>query len=365
MLQWYDTRYENGVAVRKRVAKKLADVGDAYPTRRSVLLLAEKILQPINSQTLQPESAMELVEYIDKFYLPSAATRLRPSTLKDYKEIFEQHLRARLGNVRLRDFRTVNGQRILASIPGVSHKRLLRIKAVLSAVFAHAIREGVTDPPNPIHFVSVSGRASNFKGPAYTLTEIETMLVELDGVAKVVVAVAAFVGLRLAELRAIRWGDFDGANLHIRRTAWRTHVGPTKTVESEASVPVVPFLQTMLKEFRGESQDSAYIFAGERRGAPLNLHNLAARVIRPAIERKGVDLTWKGWHAFRRGLASNLYAIGVSPKIIQAVLRHKDIGTTLQFYVTTDDEESRAALRRIEDGIAPELRVRAPKEQEE
>jgi integrase len=307
---------------------------------------------------------MLLTAYFDKFYLPAAKSRLRPSTLKDYEEIFEQHLHPRLGEIRLRDFRTVNGQRIVASIPGVSHKRLLRIKAVLSAVFAHAIREGVTDPPNPMHFVSVPGRPAHFKGEAYSLTEIETMLVELDSVAKVVVAVAAFVGLRLSELRAIRWGDFDGENIHVRRSVWRTIVGPTKTVESEASVPVVPFLQDMLKEFRGDAQDSEYIFAGERRGGPLNLHNLAARVIRPAIERKGVDLNWKGWHAFRRGLASNLYAIGVTPKVIQAILRHKDIGTTLAFYVQTDDAESRAALQRIREGIAPELRVKAPMEQQ-
>jgi integrase len=36
--------------------------------------------------------------------------------------------------------------------------------------------------------------------------------------------------------------------------------------------------------------------------------------------------------------------MGVKPKVIQAILRHSDIATTLDFYVETSDAESRAAL---------------------
>src|ERR1017187_1626453 len=41
---------------------------------------------------------------------------------------------------------------------------------------------------------------------------------------------------------------------------------------------------------------------------------------------------WKGWHCFRRSLASNLYALGVKPKVIQAILR---IATSLPLSATT------------------------------
>jgi integrase len=51
-----------------------------------------------------------------------------------------------------------------------------------------------------------------------------------------------------------------------------------------------------------------------------------------------------GWHCFRRSLASNLYSLGVKPKVIQAILRHSDIATTLGFYVETSESESREAL---------------------
>jgi len=56
---------------------------------------------------------------------------------------------------------------------------------------------------------------------------------------------------------------------------------------------------------------------------------------------------WKGWHCFRRSLASNLYALGVKLKVIQAILRHSDIATTLGFYVETPESESREALDKL------------------
>jgi integrase len=89
--------------------------------------------------------------------------------------------------------------------------------------------------------------------------------------------------------------------------------------------------------------------AGEHRGQPLNLANLEARVIKPALAKSELKLTWKGWHAFRRGLASNLYGMGVQPKVIQAIMRHSDIGITLGYYVQTPTEETRAAIEKIEE----------------
>ena len=355
LLRYYDEVLLDGKPIRKRATVKLAPVNEEYPSKRSVLLLAEKHLALINSGQLQPESAVRLADYIENIYLPAVEKRLRNSTVWDYKHIFKQHLKSRIGDLKLRDFRTVHAQRILHNIPNIGHARLLRIKAVLSAVFTHAIQTGVLDGPNPIHGVSVPGKPTKFRGYAYSLDEIENMFVSVTGIARVVIAVAALTGLRLSELRGLRWSDFDGENLHVRRAIWRTHVGPTKTDDSEGMVPVLPLLQKVLEKHRGTASETAYIFAGKH-GAPLNLHNLAKRTIQPAFAKwkeksPSSTLEWKGWHAFRRGLASNLYALGVQPKVIAAILRHSDIGTTLQYYVQSPAEESRAALRQIEDAF--------------
>ena len=107
---------------------------------------------------------------------------------------------------------------------------------------------------------------------------------------------------------------------------------------AEATIPVIPILaEAMMTDYRTKTKgkDHDYIFAGERLHRPLNLANLARRVILPALARaEDGPLYWRGWKAFRSGLAGTLYGLGVAPKVIQAsdaVLRHSDIGTTLAY----------------------------------
>jgi integrase len=57
---------------------------------------------------------------------------------------------------------------------------------------------------------------------------------------------------------------------------------------------------------------------------------------------------WKGWHAFRRSLATNLLSCGVEPKVIQAILRHSSVQLTMDLYTQVPDADSRAALQKIE-----------------
>jgi integrase len=58
---------------------------------------------------------------------------------------------------------------------------------------------------------------------------------------------------------------------------------------------------------------------------------------------------FKGWHAFRRSLATNLYVLDVKPRFIQAILRHSDIAVTMGYYVESSEEETRAALNKLQD----------------
>jgi integrase len=348
---------EDGVAVRKQSCTLLAPICDEYPSKRSVLLLAQKILEPINSKSVQPESSMPVVDFITNYYLPFVQKTLRASTFKDYsKDIFERHLRHRLKDYRLRDFRTVHGQRIITSIGStesdVGHKTLQRIKSFMSGVFKHAKREGFVDGENPMRDVSVMGKPKKFKGEIYTLDEIDAMFAVLPEPAKTVVATAAFTGLRLAELRGLKWSDFNGETLRVNRTIWRTAVGKPKTDSSEDAVPVLTILQAALNRHRKRvnGKDDDFIFAGSRKGGSLNLPNLVRRVIIPAFNAcyRNEKPRWKGWHGFRRGLASNLYSMGVEPVVLQSILRHSDVSTTLEYYVKTDEAKRRDAIQRME-----------------
>ena len=78
----------------------------------------------------------------------------------------------------------------------------------------------------------------------------------------------------------------------------------------------------------------------------MNLDALAVDVIRPALQQ--ANLAWHSWHAFRRGLATNLHRLGVSDKVIQQILRHANVSTTMNIYVKTVSVDAANAMKALE-----------------
>jgi integrase len=92
---------------------------------------------------------------------------------------------------------------------------------------------------------------------------------------------------------------------------------------------------------------------------PINLDALARDVIAPGLAK--VDVRWCGWHAFRRGLATNLFRLGVPDKTIQRILRHSNVAVTQNCYIKTVDEDASAAMRSLEISLknAPNMHLPA------
>lgn len=360
-VRYYQDEIEDGAPVRKRVCKKLAHYSDDYRSKKDVAPLVAQILSPVNSGDAQPEGSLTLTEFVEKRYLPARAKKLRPSTMRSYRDLFRSLVRDRIGHIKLRDFHTRDGQhyfdKLAEEMPHLSHQSLLRVKALISSAFTFAKQEDAIRGANPTQGIKVEGRRYKPTRHAYTLEDIHAMLPKLPEPARTIVMVAALSGLRLSEIRGLRWEDYTGTELNVSRSVWRTHVGPTKTEESGANpVPVIPILKTALDEHRNRSTGDGFIFAGERRGTPLHLDNLARRVIVPALGDH-----WHGWHAFRRGLGTNLYRLGVAAKVIQEILRHADVSTTEAHYIIVDRSETVKAVKRLEKAVGKKwAKIEAP-----
>ncbi len=78
----------------------------------------------------------------------------------------------------------------------------------------------------------------------------------------------------------------------------------------------------------------------------MSLVALARDGIRPALGK--ANLRWHGWHAFRRGLATNLHRLRVSDKVIQQFLRHANVTTTMNIYVKTVSADATTAMKSLE-----------------
>ena len=70
------------------------------------------------------------------------------------------------------------------------------------------------------------------------------MIAALRDPESTICAVAAYAGLRLGEILALRWADYDGSTLRITKNACRGELLTPKTHSSQADVPVIPALKT-------------------------------------------------------------------------------------------------------------------------
>ncbi|MFI5058642.1 MAG: tyrosine-type recombinase/integrase [Candidatus Acidiferrales bacterium] len=341
-----DVKQPDGGYKRKLVCKKLdVEYGGEHRTKASVKESVEKILKPVNSGTLNPDSTQMVCEFVEKIYLPEYVKKnLRAATVKQYTDVWENHLKPRMGKLTLRDFRTVHGEQMLAKIAEqakLGRSSLRHCKAFLSGAFKQAKRLGILDGINPIMDVSIPRVPEAAEDTyAYSLSEIKAMLAMLEEPARTIVLTAAFTGLRKSELLGLRWQDFSGKELSVNRSRWNGIESEPKTRRSRSPIPVVKQLGDALNAHRLRmgilAQPDLPIFQAGN-GQPLNLDNLARRVIAPVS-------SWHGWHAFRRGLATNLHALGVDDKTIQAILRHSNIGLTMNVYVKSVSESQVSAM---------------------
>jgi len=349
-VRFYRDEIENGQPVRRRVYERLARYCDEYRSKRDVLPLVDKVLAPVNSGEAQPESSLTLSDFVTTRFFPSREKKLHASTISGYREMFSNHLQHRIGHIKLRDFRTVDAQHFLDELaertPPLSHETLKHVKSFLSGVFTFARQEDVLRGVNPVQGTKAEGRRYKPDRCAYSLEDIRWMLTKLKEPARTVIATAAFSGLRKSEIRGLGWNDYSRSELRVQRSVWRTVVDETKTESSEDVVPVIPILKRALDRHREQNPGDGYIFTGDRGRVPLNLDNLAGRVLIPTLKER-----WRGWHGFRRGLASNLYLLGVPDKVIQQILRHSDVSTTQRSYIVIDRRETKTAMKKFERAV--------------
>lgn len=352
--------HENGELRWKQPTHVLAPVCDRYPTKEAVRALADEFLLELNTGRYNPDSTMTLRQFVAGHYFPHYGRQnWRPSVLKTDQSRWRKHLDPLCGDFPLRDFTPADGQRVinrLASGGTLSRSSLQRIRGLLSAVFAESKRQGVLgNVPNPMEAIRLPRNGTQIrpaKQPhAYTLQEIKSMLLCLPDPDCTIVAVFAYTGMRAGEVTALEWQDWRDGHLHVWKSDWEGHVTETKT-NAERFVPVIRPLAETLEVYRARlgNPQTGRIFKHD--GDRISLRNRARpgrRLRRVLAKRK---IAWHGWHAFRRGLATNLKALGVPTLTIQAILGHRNPRTTETHYIKTRQPELEAAMEKLEAALA-------------
>jgi integrase len=345
---------------RKQKAVKLCDKSDLYRSKNDVQPLMDRHMEAVNSGQGSNiiTGQMSLSDFIEKHYFPWCEDEKSAPTVNGYKQIWNCYLKQHISSIALVNLSTAQVTTILTHLAknggrkktGLGRYALSHIKFVLSGVYEYAIAIGVL----PINTNPALGAKWLHKVPRpkkqveYSLDEVKAMLKILEPLdirAAVALALAYFGSLRPAEIRGLKWTDWNGDELNVRRTVWRDKVGETKTEGSERTVTVIEPLRSLLEKLHAQSTGD-FVLANAS-GNPLSLDSLNVRVIAPTLKAAGIN--WRGYYPGRRGFSSLM--TDVSGNILNATghLGHANPATTLGHYTKPQRKSIDAAVEKIEE----------------
>jgi site-specific recombinase XerD len=246
------------------------------------------------------------------------------STIRTYRNEFAQLLQI-LGKVNVQDLEPHHLQRYLVFCmnKGLSehtiHSRLNALKFYYEQVLhKQKMFFEIPRPKRPLQLPKVLNNE-----------EIASIIKAIENVKhKTMIMLAYGCGLRVSEITALKVADVDGKRrlLFIRR-------GKGK---KDRVISLSPVLLVMLREYYKQNRPKKFLFEGARAGTQYSIRSLEA-IIQAAKEKAGI-IKPGSMHMLRHSFATHLLDKGTDVVMIQKLLGHNDIKTTLRYlHVTNKD----------------------------
>ena len=275
--------------------------------------------------------------------------RWEVSTRSQRADLLDNWIEPFLGKTRLRELgrARVNSWRAEAIANGASPKTVNSALRVLSACLTGAVEEGLM-PANPCIGMRPLP-APPIERRVIPIAQVEQIRATLPLAGdRAVVSLLCYAGLRPQEIAALRWSDVREATILIARAQGQAGTKSTKTRQTRA----VPMLAPVRDDIDALEPFSHWLIASPRRaGRPMDAHNWANRVWRPAVRSLGLDYTpYEGRHT----CASLLIAEGRTVLEVAAWLGHSSPTTTLNHYGHLFDEAQLISGESVETAVIRE-----------
>lgn len=329
-------------------------------TKREVRAKYAKALEEKGSGLDAADTVTPLRDYLD-LWLEARRGRIKASTYDSYEELIRLHINPVIGKVALADLRRAHIDRVMTAViqKNLSKRRANMARAVLHA----ALEEAETDDlirRNPVSRVKRIKHRPQKPDPL-TPAEVTRLLLHVRGTRWYpLYFVTVSLGLRQGEVLGLQWDDVGADYLYVRRNLQWDRLAQTfrfdlttKTEESEAVLPLPPNVLAAL-ELQREIQDADRKSAGDdwqeewpalifrnRVGRPYHATSITHQFQK---DLAAAGIRRRRFHDLRHSTSTVLHAAGVSDRLIQAILRHASIATTLGVYTQPDPALMREAL---------------------
>ena len=235
--------------------------------------------------------------------------------------------------------------------PKTANKVLTTLTAILAAAKRYKLRkDNPADEAERLKVATESENATEVEPEqVYSKAELKKLINASEGIARLLVMVLGFCGLRIGEALALVWSaiDLKAGLLYVRLTLADSDKGaeplfqPPKTPGSKRTLALPKELVSELRRWKLKCPTSErdLVFATEE-GKPFH-RKAVSKILDAAIEKAGLKKRLTP-HGLRHTFASLLLADRKPVPEVSQLLGHKDSYTTMKIYAHFIREESTA-----------------------
>ena len=316
-----------------------------------------------------------------EFWIENIVGDLAPNTLRNYRERYKQNIQPIIGTMLLSDVKPMHCKKVLLSMDADYAGSTIRQTYITMGTMFKAAKMNDLIAKHPMDGVRFTKPVRATDDIKFLTRDEQRVFLETAKRSRNYNQYALILetGLRTGEMIGLTWDaiDFQNRTLTVNKTLEYRHkqhfwrAGPPKTQQSYRTIPLTDRAYEILKEIKDKlpwqkespllSQTLEYIdrrtgaiswlvmrdlvFINWRTGEPAKNSSCDTHLYK-LCDEAGIEKFCM--HALRHTYATRAIESGMQPKVLQKLLGHASIKTTMDRYVHVTAESPDYAIKQFQ-----------------